>query len=44
VHLVGCTIEIIRFIEYRRMKWVGDVAHMGRREMHTEFWWGTHKD
>jgi hypothetical protein len=26
------------------MKWVGDVACMGRREMLREFWWGNLKD
>jgi hypothetical protein len=30
-------------IECRRIKWVGDVVHVGRRDMHTGFWWGNLK-
>jgi hypothetical protein len=32
--------NIIRFIKSRRMRWAGHVAHMGKREVHTGFWWG----
>jgi hypothetical protein len=30
--------NIISVIKSRRMKWVGHVACMGRKEMHTKFW------
>jgi hypothetical protein len=30
--------NIILGIKLRRMRWVGHVAHMGEREMHTGFW------
>jgi hypothetical protein len=32
--------NIIRVMKSRRMRWAGHVARMGRREMHTGFWWG----
>jgi len=35
-----CSPNIIRIIKSRRMRWVGYVARMGRREVHTGFWWG----
>jgi hypothetical protein len=31
---------IIRVFKSRRMRWAGHVARMGRREVHTRFWWG----
>jgi hypothetical protein len=31
---------IIRVIKSRGMRWAGHVARMGRREVHTGFWWG----
>ena len=30
----------IRLIKSRRMRWPGLVACMGRRDVHTGFWWG----
>jgi hypothetical protein len=30
----------IKIIKTRKRRWVEYVAHMGRREMHTEFWCG----
>jgi hypothetical protein len=30
--------NIIRVIKSRRVRWVGNVAGMGRREMHIKFW------
>jgi len=30
----------VRVIKLRRMIWVGHVAHMGRGEAYTGFWWG----
>jgi hypothetical protein len=32
--------NIIRVIKSRRMRWAWHVACMGKREMHTGFWWG----
>jgi hypothetical protein len=32
--------NIIRVIKSRRMRWAGHVAGMGKREVHTGFWWG----
>jgi hypothetical protein len=32
--------NIIRVIKSRRMRWAGHIAHMGKRSVHTGFWWG----
>jgi hypothetical protein len=32
--------NIVRVIKLRRMRWVVHVAHMGRGEAYTGFWWG----
>jgi hypothetical protein len=32
--------NIIRVIKLRRIRWAGNVAHMGRKEVPTGFWWG----
>jgi hypothetical protein len=32
--------SIIRVVKTRRMRWAEHVARMGKREMHTGFWWG----
>jgi hypothetical protein len=32
--------NIIRRMKLRIMRWAGHVAHMGRGELHTEFWCG----
>jgi hypothetical protein len=34
-----CSSSIVWVIKLR-IKWVGHVAHMGRGETHTGFWWG----
>jgi hypothetical protein len=34
------TTNIIRAIKSRRMRWTGHVARMGKRAVHTGFWWG----
>ena len=31
--------NIVRVIKSRRMRWAGHVAHMGRGEVCTGFWW-----
>jgi hypothetical protein len=30
--------NIVRVVKSRRMRWLGHVARMGRREVHTGFW------
>ena len=35
--------KIVRVITSRIMRWAGHVARMGRREVHTGFWWGNLK-
>jgi hypothetical protein len=40
LHSLYSSPNIVRVIESRRMRWAGHVAHMGRREMFTGFWWG----
>jgi hypothetical protein len=32
--------NVIRVIKSRRMRWVGHVVRMERKEVHTGFWWG----
>jgi hypothetical protein len=32
--------NIIWVIKSRRMRWAGNVACMGEKEVHTGFWWG----
>jgi hypothetical protein len=34
------SINIIRAIKLRRIRWVGHVAFMGREEVYRGFWWG----
>ena len=33
--------NIVRVVKSRRMRWAGHVAHMGRGEGCTGFWWGS---
>jgi len=35
-----CSLNIIRVIKSKIMKWTGHLARMGRGEMCTGFWWG----
>ena len=32
--------NIIRLVESRKMRWVGNVARMGKGKMYAGFWWG----
>jgi hypothetical protein len=34
------TPNVIRVIKSRRIRWAGHIARMGKREVHTGFWWG----
>jgi hypothetical protein len=36
--------NIIRMIKSRGMRWAGHVTRMGRRGMHIEYWWESHKE
>jgi hypothetical protein len=38
-HKLSTSPDIIRIIKSRRIRCAGHVARMGRREMHTGFWW-----
>jgi hypothetical protein len=31
--------SIIGIIKSREMRWAGNIAHMGRRGKHIEYWW-----
>jgi hypothetical protein len=44
LHNLYCSPSIIRMIKLRRVRWAGHVAHMGRRGMHTGFWWESQKE
>jgi hypothetical protein len=43
LHNLYSSPDIIRMIKSRRMRWVGDVARMGRRGMHIGYLWGSQK-
>jgi hypothetical protein len=36
--------SIIRMIKSRRMRWVGHVARMGRRETRIDYWWESQRE
>jgi hypothetical protein len=36
--------SIIRTIKSRRLRWAGHVARIGRRGMHTVYWWESQKE
>jgi hypothetical protein len=40
LHSVYSSLNIVRMIKSRRMRWVGHVARMGRGEVFTGFWLG----
>jgi hypothetical protein len=40
LNVLYCSPNIIRVNKSIRMGWVGHVARMGRRAVHTRFWWG----
>jgi hypothetical protein len=44
LHNLYCSPSIIRIIKSRRMRWMGNVARMGRRGMHIRFWWESQKE
>jgi hypothetical protein len=40
LHSLYSTPNVVRVIKSRRMRWVGHVARMGRRDVFTGFWLG----
>jgi hypothetical protein len=40
LHDLYSSPNIVMLITSRRMRWVGHVARMGRRDFHTGIWWG----
>jgi hypothetical protein len=40
LHNLYSSSNIVRVIKFRRMRWVGHVARMGRGEVFTGFWLG----
>jgi hypothetical protein len=38
------SLNIIRIIKLRRMRWAGSVARMKRRGMHVGYWWESQKE
>jgi hypothetical protein len=44
LHNLYSSPNIIRMIKSRRKRWRRHVARMGRRGMHTEFWWESQKE
>jgi hypothetical protein len=44
LHNLYSSPSTIRLIKSRRMRWAGHVARMGRRGMHTGYWWESQKE
>jgi hypothetical protein len=44
LHNLYSSPSIVRMIKPRRMRWAGHVARMGRRGMHTGYWWESQKE
>jgi hypothetical protein len=44
LHNLYSLLNIIEMIKARRMRWTGHVSRMGRRDMHTRFWWESEKE
>jgi hypothetical protein len=44
LHNLYSSPSIISMIKPRRMRWAGQVARMGRRGMHIEYWWESQKE
>ena len=39
LHDLYSSPNIVRVIKWRKMRWAGNVARMGRGEVYTGFWW-----
>jgi hypothetical protein len=44
LHNLYSSPSISRMIKSRRSRWGGYVAHMGRRGLHTGYWWESLKE
>jgi hypothetical protein len=44
IHNLHSAPRIIRIIKSRRIRWIRNVAHMGRRGMRIGFWWESQKE
>jgi hypothetical protein len=44
LNVLFCSLNIVRMIKSRRMRWAGHVARMGRGETCTGCWWGNLKE
>jgi hypothetical protein len=44
LHNLYTSPRIIGLIKSRRVRWAGNVARMGRRGMHIEYWWESQKE
>jgi hypothetical protein len=43
LHNLSSSLNIIRMIKSRRMRWTGHVGRMGRTGMHIGYWWESQK-
>jgi hypothetical protein len=44
LHDLYSSPNIVWVIKWRRMRWAGDIARMGKREVCNGFWWGNRKE
>jgi hypothetical protein len=44
LHDLYSSPSIIRIIKWRRMRWVGHVARMGRKGMLIDYWWESQRE
>jgi hypothetical protein len=44
LHNLNSSPNIIRIIKSEIMRVAGHVARMGSKKVHTDFWWGKHKE
>jgi hypothetical protein len=43
LHNLYSSPDIIRMMKSRRMRWAGHATRMGRRGMHSGYWWESHR-
>jgi hypothetical protein len=44
LHDLYSSPSIIRIIKYKRMRWAGHVARMGRRGTRIDYWWESQRE
>jgi hypothetical protein len=44
LHGLYCSLDIVRVIRLRKVRWAEHVACVGKREVQTRFWWGDLKE